>query len=333
MDPETLVKNRMMPWVEKYRPCLIDQIVSHEVILRVLRNQIRQKNFPNILLYGPPGTGKTTTINAAVREMFGNMSEFNVLELNGSNDRGINVVRERIDAFSQHDLYTNKKGIQKIVILDEADSMTNDAQTTLQNVIEKYVETTRFCLICNYNTKIISSLRSVCTIFNFHAIPNNLHKTHLLKITEHEQMNIADNALTDIVNISKGDMRQSINILQSLSMIYKDEHITSDMLYENICQIKPSKIMEIIGILFDRNNTFTNIVTYLQNLEKQESLNISEIIIMIVDHIIDNEIFDDIKTAQILLKLETIEKNVAIGSTSSIQLCGIASTIVSTLHN
>lgn len=320
-----------MPWVEKWRPGVFNQIVSHDIILRILRNQIRQKNIPNILLYGPPGTGKTTTIHAAVKEMFGKNYQFNILELNGSNERGITVVRDKIDAFAQHNLYTNTKGIQKIVILDEADSMTNDAQITLQNVIEKYIETTRFCLICNYNTKIISALRSVCTIFNFHSIPDSLHKSHLQKITEHEKLNIEDEALTDIVSIAKGDMRQSINVLQSLSMIYGSEYITVDMLYENICQIKPSKKTEMISVLFDESNNFTSLVTYLQNLERKESLNISEIIIMIVNHVIDNEIFDDIKTATFLTRLEEIEKNIALASTVSIQMCGIASAIVDTM--
>lgn len=327
LDDNVLNRRSVMPWAEKYRPDLMNQIVSHETILRILKNQIAKRNLSNTIFYGPPGTGKTTTIHAMARNMFGENFMNNILELNGSNDRGINVVRERVDAFAQHEIQGNKRGIQKLVILDEADSMTIDAQTTLQTVIEKYVETTRFCLICNYNTKIINSLRSLCTIFNFETIPDNLHTEHLKKIIEFESMSMDDDALYELVRISKGDLRQSINVLQSLCMIYKDKNITTKMLYDNICQIQPNKMKKMIDVLFNPDNDFNDIVDKLMDMSNKESLNVSEIINIITEYVRTNDIFDNIELANVFTGLEQIERNICMGSTPEIQLYGIASTI------
>lgn len=327
MDEETLNDRAALPWTEKYRPNLISQIVSHETHLRILRNQILKKNFPHILLYGPPGTGKTTTILACAREMFGETYRFNILELNGSNDRGVSVVRNIIDGFSQHELYTNTKNIQKLVILDEADSMTHDAQTALQCVIEKYTETTRFCLICNYNTKIITSLRSLCTILNFEPIPTSLHRNYLDQIVSYEEMDVTNEVMVEIISLSNGDMRQSINILQSLSMSFGTKRITMEILCDNISQVPPQKMKHMIDVLLDKSNNINNMIEYLKQLEIKESMNILEIINIIVKYLLKNKIYDDITLAVVLVDLETIEHNISVGASSNIQICGVASSL------
>ena len=327
IDVDKLSDKSALPWTEKYRPDFINQIVSHETHLRILRNQIIKKNFPHILLYGPPGTGKTTTILACAREMFGSTYRSNILELNGSNDRGVSVVRNIIDGFSQHELYTNTKNIQKLVILDEADSMTYDAQTALQCVIEKYTETTRFCLICNYNTKIIGSLKSLCTILNFEPIPISLHKEHLSNIIVYEEMNINDEALNEIISLSNGDMRQSINTLQSLSMAFNTKLITMEILCENISQIPPQKMKHMIDMLLNNSQNIDYMISYLKQLEIEESMNILEIIDIIVKYLLEHKIYDNITLALVLVDLQSIEHNISVGSSSSIQICGVASAI------
>jgi replication factor C subunit 3/5 len=326
-DVDKLTNRAAIPWTEKYRPDFINQIVSHETHLRILRNTIVKKNFPHILLYGPPGTGKTTTILACAREMFGESYRSNILELNGSNDRGVSVVRNIIDGFSQHKLYTNTKDIQKLVILDEADSMTHDAQTALQCVIEKYTETTRFCLICNYNTKIIGSLRSLCTILNFEPIPISLHKEHMMNIVEYEEMNVDDESMDEIISLSNGDMRQSINTLQSLSMAFGKELITMEILCDNISQIPPQKMKHMIDMLLDNSSNIDYMISYLRQLETQESMNILEIINIIVKYLLQHKIYDNMTLALVLVDLETIEHNISVGASSNIQICGVASAL------
>ena len=327
IDNSVLESRSVLPWTEKYRPNLINQIVSHETILRIMRNQINRKNFPNVMFYGPPGTGKTTTIHACAREMFGEKYMDNILELNGSNDRGICVVREKIDTFAQHTLFTNTSGIQKLVILDEVDSMTQDAQTTLQSIIEKYTDTTRFCLICNYKTKIINALCSLSCIFLFKTIPENVHRMHLRRIIQYEQMNIVSTAIDSIVRESKGDMRQSINVLQSLSMIYGNNEITNETVYECICQTYPDKMNNLLRTMFNAENTFETITEHIQILENTESVNINSIIGLVTEYIISTKIFSEHNVAKVLIDLADVERSLAIGATPQIQTRKVASII------
>ena len=212
-----------LPWVEKYRPDKISNIIAHEEILNTLSTLMEKNNFPHVIFYGPPGTGKTTTILACAKHMYGESFTNMVLELNGSDDRGINVVREQIKEFSQSEIFSNEvfnvnKKKHKLVVLDEADSMTYDAQFALRRVIETYTNTTRFCLICNYSTKIIPSLQSRCITFRFSPIPILDHIKHVEKIVKLEKINTNAEVINEIIKLSDGDMRKSLNILQSLHM-------------------------------------------------------------------------------------------------------------------
>lgn len=327
IDKTTLKNKATLPWIEKYRPEYINQVVSHESILNILKNLIEKNNFPHLLMYGPPGSGKTTTIKACAREMFGENYPQYVLELNGSSDRGIGIIRSLIDVFCQHEIDSMFPHRQKLVILDEADSMTVDAQSALRNVITTHTKTTRFCLICNYNTKIIESLISRCTVCMFSPIPENQHLQHLKNIVKYEKINIDDETLSEAVKISKGDMRNSINVLQSLSMSYGMAHITIHMLYDIIGQLEPQIMDSIIAQLLDPSLEFDDIVIKLRNMEITQSLNIIDIITMTVNYIIENKTYDVDTTVRMLLEFEQLEHNMSIGSTSYIQLCAVASVI------
>ncbi|KAI9299613.1 YNL290Wp-like protein [Cunninghamella echinulata] len=154
-----------LPWVEKYRPKSLDQVVSHEEITDTLKTFMERNRLPHLLFYGPPGTGKTTTILACARQIYGEKFQSSILELNASDDRGIDVVREQIKNFaSTRTIYSS--GF-KLIILDECDNMTNQAQSALRRVIEKYTKNVRFCIICNYVSKIIPAIQSRCTRFRF----------------------------------------------------------------------------------------------------------------------------------------------------------------------
>lgn len=325
IDEATLLAKSSMPWTEKYRPQLLSQLVSHEDIIRILSKLISKNNFPHLLLQGPPGTGKTTTILACARQMYGSSYQSMVLELNGSDDRGINVVRDQIDHFASNnnmeaDIFNTNKKKQKLVILDEADSMTMDAQFALRNVIQSNTKTTRFCLICNYSKKISNSLKSRCSQFRFPPIPYTYHMSHINSIIKFENINIDEECKEHIVNLAMGDMRRSINILQSLTMVYRSSHITLDMLYENICYPLPDDMNNII------NNIFTlklkQSFSYAKNLENTKSLNINDILDAIVKYIIKEKPYGIAKIARVISQLSEIEQNLSANTNPLIQLCG-----------
>ena len=198
-------------------PDRLEDLVAHEDIVSTLTKLIDNDNLPHLLLYGPPGTGKTSTIVAAAKRMFGAKAYSSMaLELNASDARGINVVRNEIKEFAGTRQLFNK-GI-KLVILDEADAMTNDAQFALRRVIEKYTKNARFCLICNYVSKIIPALQSRCTRFRFAPLKRDQIRSRLIEVAVAEKCKTTDDGLDAILSLSGGDMRRVLNLLQSTSM-------------------------------------------------------------------------------------------------------------------
>ncbi|VDN27912.1 unnamed protein product [Gongylonema pulchrum] len=157
-----------MPWVEKYRPATLHELVSHQQITATLLKFVDEKRLPHLLFYGPPGTGKTSTILAVAKMMYSPKQLPSML--NASDDRGIGIVRDQIITFAQTMTFHANEGQTvppKLIVLDEADAMTKDAQSALRRVIEKFTENVRFCIICNYMSKIIPAIQSRCTRLRF----------------------------------------------------------------------------------------------------------------------------------------------------------------------
>ncbi|KAL9189249.1 hypothetical protein ACHAXT_011739 [Thalassiosira profunda] len=223
----TIVKHRtsaapaeevQMPWVEKYRPATLEELVAHEDIVSILTRLIDNDNLPHLLLYGPPGTGKTSTIVAAAKRMYGSAAAYSsmALELNASDSRGIDVVRNEIKEFAgTRQLF--HRGI-KLIILDEADAMTSDAQFALRRVIEKHTKNARFCLICNYVSKIIPALQSRCTRFRFAPLKQEQIRSRLVEVADAEKVTYTEDGIQSILALSGGDMRRVLNLLQSTAM-------------------------------------------------------------------------------------------------------------------
>jgi len=239
-----------MPWVEKYRPAKIDDVAQQEEVCAALRKSLETGDLPNLLFYGPPGTGKTTVALALVQQFFGKEWRSRVRELNASDERGISAIREKVKTFAQLAVGTSTEALAqskarfRVVILDEADSMTHDAQAALRRIMEEFVGVTRFIIICNYVSKIIDPLHSRCSKFRFQLIAPEFQKTRLLYICGQENVKLGPGALDKLIELSRGDMRAAVNLLQTAQGFYGE--VKQDGLVEVACAVPPEAISMLL---------------------------------------------------------------------------------------
>ncbi|KAK3311270.1 P-loop containing nucleoside triphosphate hydrolase protein [Chaetomium strumarium] len=227
-EKQTNENTRVQPWVEKYRPKTLSDVTAQDHTITVLQRTLQASNLPHMLFYGPPGTGKTSTILALAKELYGpELMKSRVLELNASDERGISIVREKVKDFARTQLTNPPPGYKsrypcppfKIIILDEADSMTQDAQSALRRTMETYSKITRFCLICNYITRIIDPLASRCSKFRFKSLDQGNARRRLEEIAKFEGVGLEDSAVDALIKCSDGDLRKAITFLQSAARL------------------------------------------------------------------------------------------------------------------
>eukprot|EP00929_Paragymnodinium_shiwhaense_P112049 TRINITY_DN8030_c0_g1_i1.p1 TRINITY_DN8030_c0_g1~~TRINITY_DN8030_c0_g1_i1.p1 ORF type:complete len:317 (+),score=80.94 TRINITY_DN8030_c0_g1_i1:80-1030(+) len=239
-----------VPWVEKYRPATIDEVAQQEEVCTALRGSLKTGELPNLLFYGPPGTGKTTVALALVQQHFGSSWRSRVKELNASDERGISAVREQVKTFAQLAIGTTdaqlaaSKAHFRVVILDEADSMTHDAQAALRRIMEEFVHVTRFIIICNYVSKIIEPLHSRCSKFRFSPIDTEFQKTRLNYIAQQEGVKLQPDAMETLTALSKGDMRCAVTMLQTAVGFYGE--VSEDALVEVACSVPQRHINALV---------------------------------------------------------------------------------------
>jgi replication factor C small subunit len=204
-------------WSEKYRPKKLSEVVDQKEIVKGIGNLIKSPDIPHMLFAGPAGVGKTTSALCIAVELLGEQWRKNTLELNASDERGIKMVRERVKEFAASvKLATDKEfGKPKIIILDEADEMTPEAQTALRRIIEDSARTTRFIIICNYLSQIIEPIQSRCVVFRFTRLPKEEIIDHLQTICEKEKVKYEEKAIAQIFDATGGDLRHSINVMQA----------------------------------------------------------------------------------------------------------------------
>ena len=204
-------------WSEKYRPKKLREVVNQKEIIKGISNLIKSPDIPHMLFAGPAGVGKTTTALCIVMELLGDEWRKNTLELNASDERGIKMVRERVKEFAASIKLAGDKefGKPKIIILDEADEMTSEAQTALRRIIEDSARTTRFIIICNYLSQIIEPIQSRCVVFRFTRLPKEAVIDHLEMICKQQKVKYEEKALAQIYEATGGDLRHSINIMQA----------------------------------------------------------------------------------------------------------------------
>lgn len=300
-------------WVEKYRPTNFNNIIGQDKNINMIKNMIKNNSLPHLLFHGTSGVGKTTTINAIVNEIYGDNKIFMVMRLDASDDRGINTVRDEIKGFAEK-LTLFNKGV-KLIILDEVDSMTFDAQFALRRIIEKYSDNTRFCLICNYENKIIQPIKSRCVCIRFYPINNNIIFDRLKYICKNENIKYSTNGLNIIVNISNGDMRKAINILQSLSSL--GDKINSDICCTTNGYLKDKIIDKFYNKLLDKDVDFNNMIEFVEKYIFSEGIFFSTLMEQLCNKLIENNIIDYFS------ELAELEKQISVSTQNNIYIIGI----------
>jgi len=288
-------KKSQQAWVEKYRPKKIAEISHQHETITSINNVIVTKNIPHFLFYGPSGTGKTSTILATILQLHNSGLIDSVLELNASSERGINVVRTKIKNFAQRSISKDKL---KFIILDEADTMTIDAQTALRRCMEQYSSHTRFCIICNYISSIIDPIISRCAIYRFKEIPIDKVKSKLLDISEKENCKLSSRILEEIIKNSNGDMRKAINLLEMSSYFNDTSFIISEI---------PSNIIDkiiTIGLTQSHiklNNLVSEIISYGYDARKVLQLYMNTLITCPISETMISKIVSEIAISENLL--------------------------------
>jgi replication factor C subunit 2/4 len=310
------MSNKNYSWVEKYRPDKLDEISAQTNIIQSLKSALITSNLPHLIFFGPSGCGKTSTIHALAKELFGvdNYTD-RIIELNASDERGINVIRDKIKTYAKQSI-KKVKGIPpwKIIILDEADTMTSDSQFALRRIIEQYSKITRFCIICNYHNKIIDPIVSRCSLFRFKPIDMCEIIKKLEYICTMEKFKCSTNLLNKIVNICRGDMRKAINMLQKCFNSYGDK-INEELLDEMSGIIPYEKINNIMDSIIKKDILMVDKLIYNIFLEGYSLVNQ---IIIFHDYIINMNISSENKSA-ILCKLADIDQNLIKGCDEYIQ--------------
>jgi replication factor C small subunit len=236
-------------WAEKYRPKKLDDIVNQREIVERLKSFVKSRNVPHCIFAGPPGTGKTTAALCLSRDLYGDVYREHIMELNASDERGIDVVRETVKTFAR------MKSIGeipfKVMILDEADNMTSDAQQALRRTMERYTETCRFIMCANYSGKIIEPIQSRCAPFRFTYLPRKEHDSYLCKIAEQEKIKLLADGLDAVFEVCGGDLRRAINTLQAAASLGKP--IDAKVVYSITGRASPADVQKMLKTAMDGN--------------------------------------------------------------------------------
>jgi replication factor C subunit 3/5 len=320
------INKEHLPWVERFRPAKLTDIVGHDIVVNSLKRLVMTKQCPNLVISGPPGTGKTSAIMAVARDFYIDNYALMVLDINASEERRVDVMRTKVKNFiSTKGVFMQKNQASfKLVILDEADAMTAEAQSTLKHIMEKHIGNVRFCLIGNYVEKIRRQIRSRCTQFRLPPLKKKDIEKKIQEIADEIGFTIDQSAMNRLIKISKGDMRKVINTLQATYMAYKKVTLI------NISKCGglplPDHINEINEILLSKNikNCYNEILELINDHGYSLIDVIHDLFDLHMDMYINNK-SKNIDMMTLISNMRDIEVNLTMCQNENIQLAGLVS--------
>ncbi len=312
-------------WAEKYRPKTLDGMVNQKEIVERLKSFVKSRNVPHCIFAGPPGTGKTTAALCLARGLYSDAYREHIMELNASDERGINVVRETVKTFAR--VRSIGEIPFKIMILDESDNMTADAQQALRRTMERYTETCRFILIANYSGKIIEPIQSRCAPFRFTFLPREEQDKYLKHIAENENVKLLKDGLDAIFEVCGGDLRRAINTLQAAASLNKP--VDAKVIYSITGRAHPADVQKMIEVAM--NGNFLEARKQLRDMIQKYGVAGSDIIRQIHTEIFKAEIPEQwkIKLADIVGE---IDYRLVEGADEEVQLSALLARLVEAGH-
>ncbi|KXH49036.1 replication factor C [Colletotrichum simmondsii] len=340
---------RAQPWVEKYRPKTLSDVTAQDHTVTVLQRTLQASNLPHMLFYGPPGTGKTSTVLALAKELYGpEMIKSRVLELNASDERGISIVREKVKDFARMQLTNPTNEYKKrypcppfkIIILDEADSMTQDAQSALRRTMETYSKITRFCLICNYVTRIIDPLASRCSKFRFKSLDQTNTKKRLEDISENEGVQLEEGAVDALIKCSEGDLRKAITFLQSAARLVGagekdaaggdamdvDKKPVTVKIIEDIAGVIPDKTIDtLVSAIRPQGaaDTYAGVAKVVEDMVA-DGWSAGQVVTQLYQALVFDETVPDVQKNKIVLIFSEVDKRLVDGADEHLSILDLA---------
>jgi replication factor C small subunit len=313
-------------WIEKYRPQKLADIVGQDEIVERLSSYVKSGNLPHLLFTGSAGVGKTTAAVTLAREFFKDNWQRNFKEMNASDERGIDVVRNQIKEFAR----TGRDGDVpfKILFLDEADALTTDAQAALRRTMESYAQTCRFILSCNYSSKIIDPIQSRCAIYRFKPLGPEAIREEVRRISHREGLTITDEAMDAIVYIAQGDMRKAINAVQGAAII--SSSIDEKRVYSITSTARPDEINELLTLSL--KGDFDGAESLLAQLLHERGIAPNELINQIYRAILKREMDRGLKV-QLIDHLGEADFRLSEGANSDIQMEALMARFVLSSQN
>ena len=308
-------------WTERYRPANFEEVVGQHEIVKRVKSLVQALNIPHLLFAGPAGTGKSTLALIIVKELFGETWKQNYLELNASDERGIDVVRQKVKDFARTKALGNVPF--KVIFLDEADALTREAQQALRRTMENYTNTCRFILSCNYSSKIIDPIQSRCVVFRFRLLEKKDIAAVVKRIGEKEKLKVADNAFDALYEASEGDCRRVINLLQATASISPD--VNAEMINIIASSSKPTNVKVVLD--YALAGDFTNAREKLLDVMLKDSVSGTDVVKAIQKEIWSLNIEPELKV-RLTEKTGEIEFRMVEGSDEFVQLQSLLASFI-----
>jgi len=307
------MENGTALWAEKYRPKKLSEVINQKHVVERLKAFVSNKNIPNMLFSGSAGTGKTTAALVVAHELYGKDWRPNIREFNASDERGIDVIRGKVKDFARSTL--GGEIPYRLIILDEADALTTDAQNALRRTMENFSNTCRFILICNYSSKIIEPIQSRCAVFRFKALSEEDIKKYVKRIIEGEGLKITEGAIETIIKLSEGDLRKVTNILQAATAL--GGKITEEVVYDVTSQARPTDVKDMLNLAL--TGKFADARKLLQEMLLRQGLSGEDVVKEIHRQIYSLDISEEAKV-RLIEKTGEYDFRISEGGNDLIQL-------------